>query len=154
MKRLLILFAMMLSTSALAQVGGVEFTPYIPRQSQPQNQPQLDPWINDTPYILRQSPSNAKSNLETQNVSAFKVDVWGNYVTMRIRVEIGPSSQSAYSSNTNMRVVARYSRQTGTWDPIATKPIVYKCSYSSAEPMEQRFMYKAYVGTEYVYFDL
>ena len=34
MKRIMILLAMMLSTSAFAQVGGIEFTPYTSGQSQ------------------------------------------------------------------------------------------------------------------------
>ena len=137
MKRIIILLAMMLSTSAFAQVGGIEFTPYTSGQSQ----------------------MNSRSQAQTYSVTAYQLDYYGNLSSMQIRVAVYSSAQSSYAlgSQPEMRVVARYSMtgfSGGGWQELATKPRVYQCSYYSQDPMEQRFMYKAYVGSNYVYFNL
>ena len=137
MKRIMILLAMMLSTSAFAQVGGIEFTPYTSGQSQ----------------------MNTRSQVQTYSVTAYQLDYYGNLSSMQIRVAVMSSSQSTYAlgSQPEMRVVSRYSRtglSGGGWQELPTKPRVYQCSAYSQDPMEQRFMYKAYIGSDYVYFNL
>lgn len=137
MKRIMILLAMMLSTSAFAQVGGIEFTPYTSGQSQMNTRPQA----------------------QTYSVTAYQLDYYGNLSSMQIRVAVMSSSQSTYAlgSQPEMRVIARYSRtgySGGRWYELPTKPMVYQCSAYSQDPMEQRFMYKAYIGSDYVYFNL
>lgn len=137
MKRIMILLAMMLSTSAFAQVGGIEFTPYTSGQSQ----------------------MNTRSQVQTYSVTAYQLDYYGNLSSMQIRVAVYSSTQSTYAlgSQPEMRVVSRYSRtglSGGGWQELPTKPRVYQCSAYSQDPMEQRFMYKAYIGSNYVYFNL
>ena len=137
MKRIIILLAMMLSTSAFAQVGGIEFTPYTSGQSQ----------------------MNSRSQAQTYSVTAYQLDYYGNLSSMQIRVAVMSSAQSSYAlgSQPEMRVIARYSRtglSGGRWYELPTMPRVYQCSYYSQDPMEQRFMYKAYIGSNYVYFNL
>ncbi len=137
MKRLFTLMALMLSLSAFAQVGGIEFTPYTSGQSQMNSRPQV----------------------QTQSVTAYQLDYYGNLSSMQIRVALMNSSQSSYAlgSQPEMRVIARYSRtglSGGRWYELPTMPRVYQCSYYSQDPMEQRFMYKAYIGSNYVYFNL
>lgn len=137
MKRIMILLAMMLSTSAFAQVGGIEFTPYTSGQSQ----------------------MNTRSQVQTYSVTAYQLDYYGNLSSMQIRVAVYSSTQSTYAlgSQPEMRVIARYSRtgySGGRWYELPTKPMVYQCGAYSQDPMEQRFMYKAYIGSDYVYFNL
>ena len=136
-KIILSLLVLFLGINALAQVGGIEYTPYTPGQSQMNTRPQVS----------------------TQSVTAYCLDYYGNLSSMQIRVAVMNSSQSAYAlgSQPEMRVVAVYSRTGltgGRWQELPTKPMVYQCSYYTQDPMEQRFMYKAYVGADYVYFDL
>lgn len=138
MKRILLLMlSIAFAATAMAQVGGIEYTPYTPGQSQ----------------------TNTRSLAQVYSVTAYQLDYYGNLSSVQIRVAVMNSSQSSYalSSGPEMRVVAIYSRTGlagGRWQELPTKPMVYQCSYYTQDPMEQRFMYKARVGADYVYFDL
>ena len=138
MKKLIIsLLVLSFGINAMAQVGGIEYNPYTRGQSQTNSRPQVS----------------------TRSVTAYQLDYYGNLSSMQIRVSVMNSSQSAYalSSGPEMRVVAVYSRggyTGGRWQELPTKPMVYQCSYYSQDPMEQRFMYKASIGTGYVYFNM
>ena len=138
MKRILLLmFSIAFAATAMAQVGGIEYTPYTPGQSQ----------------------MNSRSQVQTQSVTAYQLDYYGNLSSVQIRVSVVRSSQSSYTLGTQaeMRVVAIYSRTGlagGRWQELPTKPMVFQCSYYSQDPMEQRFMYKASIGAGYVYFNM
>lgn len=131
------MFSIAFAATAMAQVGGIEYTPYTPGQSQMNSRPQV----------------------QTQSVTAYQLDYYGNLSSVQIRVAVMNSSQSSHalSSGPEMRVVAIYSRTGlagGRWQELPTKPMVYQCSYYSQDPMEQRFMYKASIGAGYVYFNM
>jgi len=138
MKKIVItLLVLCFGINAMAQVGGIEYTPYTPGQSQ----------------------MNSRSQAQTYSVTAYQLDYYGNLSSMQIRVAVYSSAQSSYAlgSQPEMRVVSRYSRtglSGGGWQELPTKPRVYQCSAYSQDPMEQRFMYKAYIGSDYVYFNL
>ena len=138
MKRILLLmFSIAFAATAMAQVGGIGYTPYTPGQSQ----------------------TNTRSQAQAYSVTAYQLDYYGNLSSVQIRVAVMNSSQSSYalSSGPEMRVVAIYSRTGlagGRWQELPTKPMVYQCSYYSQDPMEQRYMYKASIGAGYVYFNM
>ena len=138
MKKLIIsLLVLLFGINAMAQVGGIGYTPYTPGQSQ----------------------TNTRSQAQVYSVTAYQLDYYGNLSSVQIRVAVMNSSQSSYalSSGPEMRVVAIYSRTGlagGRWQELPTKPMVYQCSYYSQDPMEQRFMYKASIGVGYVYFNM
>ena len=138
MKKLIIsLLVISFGINALAQVGGIEYSPYTPGQSQ----------------------MDSRSQVQTQSVTAYQLDYYGYLSSVQIRVSVVRSSQSSYAIGTQpeMRVVAVYSRTGlagGRWQELPTKPMVYQCSYYSQDPMEQRFMYKASIGVGYVYFNM
>lgn len=138
MKKIVItLLVLCFGINAMAQVGGIEFTPYTSGQSQMNTRPQA----------------------QTYSVTAYQLDYYGNLSSMQIRVAVYSSTQSTYAlgSQPEMRVIARYSRtgySGGRWYELPTKPMVYQCGAYSQDPMEQRFMYKAYIGSNYVYFNL
>lgn len=136
-KNVITLLVLCFGINAMAQVGGIEFTPYTSGQSQMNTRPQA----------------------QTYSVTAYQLDYYGNLSSMQIRVAVYSSTQSTYAlgSQPEMRVIARYSRtgySGGRWYELPTKPMVYQCGAYSQDPMEQRFMYKAYIGSDYVYFNL
>lgn len=126
--------------SAMAQVGGVQFNAYI---SGGQNQ------MNTMP----------QSQTQAFSVTAYSADAYGNLQSMQIRVAVisSPATSYALGSQDEMRVIAKYVRNGyagATWQELPTMPRVYQCSPYSQNPMELRYMYKAQVGTQYVYFNL
>ncbi len=141
MKRFILLFlSLSLGVSAMAQVGGVQFNAYI---SGGQNQ------MNTMP----------QSQTQAFSVTAYSADAYGNLQSMQIRVAVisSPATSYALGSQDEMRVIAKYVRNGyagATWQELPTMPRVYQCSAYSQNPMELRYMYKAQVGTQYVYFNL
>lgn len=141
MKKILltILAIMLFGAYANAQVGGVQFNAYMGSQNQMNTMPQ--------------------TQTQAYSVTAYSADAYGNVQSMQIRVAVISSPQSMYAlgSQSEMRVIARYSR-TGLsgayWQELPTQPRVYQCSPYSQDPLEMRFMYKAQVGSSYVYFNL
>lgn len=123
----------------MAQVGGVQFNAYIGGQSQMNTMPQ--------------------PQTQAYSVTAYSADAYGNLQSMQIRVAIlsSPATSYALGSQEEMRVIARYVRNGyagAYWQEIPTQPRVYQCSPYSQNPLEMRYMYKAQVGTTYVYFNL
>ena len=140
MKRLLLLLlSSIICATAFAQVGGVQFSAYIGGQNQ----------------------TNTMSQSQTQaySVTAYSADAYGNLQSMQLRVAVtsSPATTYALGGQNEMRVIARYVRNGyagAVWQELPTQPRVYQCSPYSNNPLELRYMYKAQVGTSYVYFNL
>ena len=139
-KSLLTILAIMLfGAYANAQVGGVQFNAYMGSQNQMNTMPQ--------------------TQTQAYSVTAYSADAYGNVQSMQIRVAVisTPSSMYALGGQDEMRVIARYVRNGyagAAWQEIPTQPRVYQCSPYTNNPLELRFMYKAQVGSNYVYFNL
>lgn len=136
---ILLLLSLSLGMSAMAQVGGVQFNAYTGGQNQMNTMPQ--------------------TQTQAYSVTAYTADAYGNLQSMQLRVALisSPSSMYALGSQDEMRVVARYVRNGyagATWQELPTQPRVYQCSPYSNNPLELRYMYKAQVGSTYVYFNL
>ena len=148
---------MVISITAMAQVGGISYTPYVPRSesySTPYTNSHPDPF--PIPYVYESQPSQSqpqsKPQRPTTSLTAYSVGVYGTLHSTQIRV-VEQSPTSAYS--VDMVVVAKYvtgGATGGYWQELPTDPTVYKCSHYSSDPLEKRFMYKAMIGSGYVYF--
>ena len=126
--------------STFAQVGSIEYNPYIPGQS-------------------RQS-TQSQSQGQAYSVSGYFVSSTGRVSTTRIQVTVvtTPSISGLGSPSVQMYVTAQYNYQLGTWQSISTKPRVQNCLHTPSsmygDNIENEFMYKAYLGTGIVYFDM
>ena len=141
MKNTLIIVASILlfitAIPSKAQVGGISYTPYTYGQKRVEEKP-----------------------TQTQSVTAYTVDSFGNLSKIRLKIGFFETRSPYYSSTpspityTEVRVVAYYSGGLTGWQSISPLPKVEKCMQYSNNRMEQSFMYKAWVGTDYVYFDM
>ena len=157
MKKLIIVLALTLSAFALhAQVGGVTYTPYTPPPRTSSSSSGLGGF--SFPRIPSTPPSTSSSSSQGQSVTAYYVSSTGDVYRQQIRVAVenAPGNYGSIASyqTSYMYVDAVYSRTTGRWEKMSTKPRVSKCSAYTNDYMEANFMYRAMIGATYFYFDL
>ena len=78
---------------------------------------------------------------------------YGKVQRMQLRVAVNGDSYN----NLNMRVVAFFNQSSymGYWQKLGMPINVSKCFPSiSGNDIESQFMYKAFIGTDWVYFNL
>lgn len=98
---------------------------------------------------------NNQSNSQIVRTTAYFMNQYdGNVYKVPIKVQI---MDSAYGGGTQMQVIEEYRTNAfgGNWTRIGTGGSVRKCqSMYGGNSLENSFMFKAYVGTNWYYFDL
>lgn len=147
---ILVLFfaALALSISLDANAQGLVYTPFIPQQSSSS--------YGGSGYGSGYS-SRPTSQTQVIRTTAYYVDnYYGNYYKVPIKVEYTVYSNGA----TTLYVTEQWESQAfgGQWRSVPGSARVMSCqpmtAYGNTGRLEQTFMYKAFVGTNWYYFDL
>lgn len=138
MKRIIFILCLILVAANSLNAQNFVYQPFIPNQSQKNYQNQ------------QQNSNNQLS--EAIRTTAYSVDYNGEIYKMSIKVQL---KQSSYSKS--YYVTEYYDNSAyGGWTKIQASPTVQKCIRSAinSNSLDNKFMYKALIGTQTYYFDL
>jgi len=140
MKKLLLLIGLALTCSML--YGQIIYTP-----TSPQNRPQQNNYQNQNNYQYQNQNNNQYQ--ETIRATAYCQASNGQLTKMAIKVQQSQGFASYY-------VVAYYNYSMGQWIELSssTQIPVHKCMRTYYDTLDNHFMYKAFINSNYYYFDL
>ena len=128
LKPILFILMILFSIASYAQVGGIQYTPYVSGRS------------------------SVQKHSSIHSVAAYMVKS-GQLQRIQIRVAI---NEQSYGNYQDLEVVAYYHKSPlgSSWQNIAPVRVQQCIPPILGQNLESQFMYKAWMGTNWLYFDL